>query len=73
MDARVFDPAWYDVNEATELVCTTVHSVGWLIHKDKDRILIAQGVELLSSTKKACALMAIPLGCIRNIKTIKQA
>lgn len=66
---RDMSKTWYSVDKLSEERCPELTHVGYIIHKDENRIVLASGVDLDDHTQ-AEGKFIIPLGCIRSVKEL---
>ena len=66
-DATSLDP-WTEMDEARDLETAKCTTIGYLIFKDNERVVIASNV---SEDDEAFGITCIPRGCITKIKKLK--
>ena len=60
---------WTEVDKLAEIEKKIIITIGWLVRKDKEGIVIANS--LGQNPEQVCGIMCIPTTAIVNIKTIK--
>ena len=68
LDACTYD-GWDDLADATCTQCIPVESIGFILERDKERIVLAQTI---GTNDQTSAVIAIPSGCITRIRTLKR-
>ena len=57
------------MEEAADIQCIPMESIGFILKRDKEHIVIAQTVGMNNQTS---AIIAIPAGCVTKVRTIKR-
>lgn len=64
-----FRGRWWERESATEFNCMTIVTIGWLIDKSPEKVVLAfshsENDDTVGDT------MAIPTGCIKRIRRLK--
>jgi len=69
-DSCSLNESWQDVETATQYhTSITCYSVGWVLRKDKQDIVIAATFD--EAIKNVGEITAIPLSCVLRIKNLK--
>tara|TARA_S200002703_G_C3797912_1_gene246458 strand:- start:2339 stop:2575 length:237 start_codon:yes stop_codon:yes gene_type:complete len=68
LDAYESSAGWHDLEDAKDLQCPVCLSVGWIVHMDNQRLVIAADKE--SSDASRGRLQALPWGMIMEIENL---
>lgn len=70
-DSQQFRQVWWDIHELMEQKCETFKSIGYIIDKNKERVLLAGSLKYQEGKiVHLGTIFEIPTGCIKKIKNI---
>lgn len=69
VDSAAAGGQWECLDTARDMSLASCHSVGYIVTKTKDRVVIAQN--LGRSWQSVMNVTVIPRGCIKSIRVIK--
>ena len=49
VDATLGNTGWWDIEDVVDMALETVHSTGWLISEDDQKVLLCQSLDRISS------------------------
>ena len=69
VDSTLMGQKWQCNHEAENMTVNNCRAIGYLVSKNKERIVLAQSVCIEDNS--VINLLAIPRGCVRSIREIK--
>ena len=69
VDSTIWGQKWLCYDEAQAMTLNNCRARGWVVKKDKDKIVLAQS--MCVEDNSVINLLAIPRGCIKKITEVK--